>query len=82
MQHNFSEAFELIKKKEAGKCQKSFGDFQRDAPVKTDAESLEYIVSFVKALREERCCETEGRREKDELGGLESTNGQVCMCMI
>ena len=32
---------------------------------------------FIKGLKEERRCETEGRRKKDEMVGLESTNGQV-----
>jgi hypothetical protein len=63
--------------KEARKCQRSFGDFQRDVLVKTDAEFLNFTVSFIKELKEERRCKTEGRRKKDEMVGLESTNGQV-----
>jgi hypothetical protein len=68
--------------KEARKCQRSFGNFQRDALVKTDAEFLAYTDSFMKGLKEERRCETEGRRKKDEMVGLESTNGQVLICII
>jgi hypothetical protein len=73
------DTFALIKKteKEARKCQRSFGYFQRDVLVKTDAEFLAYTVSFIKDLKEERPCKTEGRRKKDEMVGLESTNGQV-----
>ncbi len=63
--------------KEARKCQRSFGDFQRDVLVKTDAEFLAYTVSFIKGLKGEKRCETEGRIKKDEMVGLESTDGQV-----
>jgi len=50
------DTFVLIKKteKEARKCQRSFGDLQRDVLVKTDAEFLAYTVSFIIGLKEER----------------------------
>ena len=75
----FSDTFVLIKKteKEARKCQRSFGDFQRDALAKTDVKFLDYSVSFTKGPKEERCCRTEGRRKKDEMVGLEPKNGQA-----
>ena len=75
----FSDTFVLIKKteKEVKKCRRSFGDFQRDALVKTDVKFLGYTVSFIKGLKEERRCRTEGRRKKDERVGLEPKNGQV-----
>jgi hypothetical protein len=75
----FLDTFVLIKKteKEARKCRRSFGDFQRDVLVKTDAKFLDYTGSFIKALKEERCCKIEGRRKKDGMVGLEPTNGQV-----
>jgi hypothetical protein len=50
---------------------------QRDVLVKTDAEFLAYTVSFIKRLKKERRSKTEGRKKKDEMVGLESTNGQV-----
>jgi hypothetical protein len=34
---------------------------------KTDAEFLGYTVCFIKELKEERRCKTEGRRKKDEM---------------
>jgi hypothetical protein len=63
--------------KGARKCQRSSGDFLRDVLVKTDAEFLDYSVTFIKDLKKERHCKTEGRGKKDEMVGLESTNGQV-----
>jgi hypothetical protein len=54
-----------------------FGNFQKDALVKTDEKFLIYAVSFTMGLKEERRCKTEGRRRKDEMVGLEPTNGQV-----
>jgi len=78
------DTFAMIKKaeKEVRKCQRSFGDFQKDVLVKTDAKFLGYTVSFIKDLKEERRWMTEGRRKKDEMVGLEPTNGQVWICMI
>ena len=71
-------SFELIKSRGGGqKCQGSFGDFQRDAMVKTDARFFSYTVSFIRGLREERHGKTEGHREKEEIVGLESINGPV-----
>lgn len=63
--------------KGARRCQRSFGDFQRDGLVKTDAELLGYTVYFIKDLKEEGRRKTDGRIEKDEMVGLESTSGQV-----
>jgi hypothetical protein len=45
--------------------------------VKIDAKFLDCTAFFIKGLKEERRCKTEGRRKKDEMVGLESTNGQV-----
>ena len=74
----FIDCFEFIKNREGGqKCQRSFGDFQRDAMVKTDARFLSYTVSFIRGLREERHGKTEGHRKKEEMAGLESINGPV-----
>jgi len=76
----FSDTFVLIKKTEKKAkitCQRSFVDFRRDAPVKTDAKFLAYTVSFIKGLKEERHCRTEDRGKKDERVGLEPKNGQV-----
>jgi hypothetical protein len=75
----FSDTFVLIKKteKEARKCQRSFGDFQRDVLVRKDAKFLGYTALFLKGLKEDMRCKTEDRRKKDEMVGLESTNGQV-----
>ena len=50
---------------------------QRDALVKTDAEFLAYTVTFIMGLKEERRRKIEGRRKKDEMVGLESTNGRA-----
>jgi hypothetical protein len=66
----FIDFFEFIKNREGGqKCQGSFGDFQKDAMVKTDASFLSYTVSFIKGLREERPCKIEGHRKKEEMVG-------------
>ena len=74
----FIGSFELIKNRGGSqKCQGSFGDFQRDAMVKTDARFLSYTVSFIRGLREERHSKTEGLKEKEEMAGLESINGPV-----
>jgi hypothetical protein len=35
---------------------------------------MDLTVSFVKGLKEERCCEAEGRRKNGEMGGLEPAN--------
>jgi hypothetical protein len=71
----FLEAFALITKhkteKEARKCQRSFGEFQRGALVKTDAKFFTYTISSIMGLREERLCKTEGHRKKGEMVGLE-----------
>lgn len=74
----FIASFELIKNRGGDeKCQGSFGDFQRDAMVKTDARFLSYNVSFIRGLREERHGKTEGHRKKEEMVGSESINGPV-----
>jgi hypothetical protein len=48
----------------------------KDAPVKTDAESSAFIVSFTRDLKE-GFYKIEGHRRKDVLAGLGSANGQV-----
>ena len=63
--------------KDAPKCHRHFGDFHKDVLVQTDAKFSTYTVSFIMGLKEERRCKTEGRRKKDEMVGLEPTNGQV-----
>jgi hypothetical protein len=75
----FLNTFVLITKQKRGarKCQRSFGDFQRDALVKTDAKFLIYTVSSIMGLKEERRCKIGGRKKKDEMVGFEPTNGQV-----
>ena len=79
----FIDAFELIKNREGGqKCQRSFGDFLRDAMVKTDAKFLSYTVSFIKGLTEEWHRKTEGHRRKEEMAGLESISGPVRIYLI
>jgi len=40
--------------KEARKWQKTFGDLQRDALVKTGADFIAECVSFTKGMKEER----------------------------
>ena len=57
--------------------QRPFEDFQKDVLVKIDAKFSTYTVSFMKGLKGERRYETESRGKKDEMVGLESTNGQV-----
>jgi hypothetical protein len=47
-----------------------FGYFQKDVLVKTETKFSTYSVSFIKGLKEERRCKTEGRRKKDEMVGL------------
>jgi hypothetical protein len=74
----FIDSFGFIKNREGDqKCHGSFGDFQRDAMVKTDEKFLNYTVSFIRGLREERHSKTEGLKEKEEMAGLESINGPV-----
>ena len=43
--------------------------------VKTDVKFLGYTVFFIKGQKEERQGKTEGRRKKEEMVGLEPTNG-------
>ena len=59
------------------KCQRSFEDFQRDARVKTDVKFLGDTAFFIKGLKEERRCKTEGRSKKEEMVGFEPPNGPV-----
>ena len=63
--------------KEDWKCQRSFEDFQRDVLVKTDVKFLGYTAFFIKGLKEERRCKTEGRSKKEEMVGFEPPNGPV-----
>jgi hypothetical protein len=64
-------------KKEARTCQKSFGDLQRDALVKIGVNFLAFTISSTEDPKGEMQSVTEGRRRKDEMVGLESTNGQA-----
>ena len=64
-------------KKEARTCQKSFGDLQRDALVKTGVDFLAFGMSSTGDPKGETQSVTEGLRRKDEMVGLESTNGQA-----
>jgi hypothetical protein len=46
--------FDQKTEKEVRKCQRSFGYFQIDVLVKTDADFFACTVSFTKGLKEER----------------------------
>jgi hypothetical protein len=48
----------------------------KDVPVKTDVESIAYIVSFTRGLKEE-ISRIGGRRKKEGMAGLGSASGQV-----
>jgi hypothetical protein len=61
---------------EARKCKKPTVPYPKDVPVKTDAESLAYSVSFTRDLKE-GFGKIEGRTKRGELAGLGSANGQV-----
>ena len=63
-------SFEFINNREGDqKCHGSFGDFQRDAMVRTDEKFLSYNVSFIRGLREERHSKTGGLKEREEMAG-------------
>ena len=64
-------------KKEARTCQKSFGDLQRDALVKTGVDFLAFGISSTGDPKGEIQSVTEDLGRKDEMVGLESTNGQA-----
>ena len=58
-------------------CQRLSVSFQKDAPAKTDAESLVCTDSSIKAPKEERPCMTEGCGKKGETAGSGSAGGRV-----
>jgi hypothetical protein len=68
---------EKAKEAEGWKCQMSFEESRRDAVVKTDVKYLAYAVSFIKVRKEEKHSRIEGPRKKEEMVGLEPTNGPV-----
>ncbi len=73
--NKFLDTFVLIKNRKGGqKMPEVFRKFPERRTGKDRRRVFSVHRFFYKGLRR---CETEGRRKKDEMVGLESTNGQV-----